>query len=143
MSMDYPYHYRGYCEGLNYPWIFTRPSEAERDRRWQAIRKSMEKDNYDCIIASALSTFIPSTKYVQYISNYFPFATMGIFIVFPSHGEPQMQLSNIIGPQFLQLASETSWIKDIVGSFDPLADVVRKISELKLEKGRMRCYSLN
>lgn len=137
MSLYCPYTYKGYPQGLNYPWIFPMPSEKERDRRWQAIRKSMERHSYDCILPSVLSTFIPSTKYVQYISNYVPCGSMGVFIVFPLREEPQMQLSTIIGPQFIQFSSETSWIKDIVGSFNPLEDVVRKIKQLKLQKGRL------
>jgi Xaa-Pro aminopeptidase len=137
VSLYCPYTYKGYPQGLNYPWHFPMPTEKERDRRWQAIRKAMAKYNYDCLIPSALATFIPSTKYVQYISNYVPFATMGAYIVFPLSGEPQIQLSNIIGPQFIQMSTETSWIKDIVGSFNPLEDLVKKIKQLKLQNGRL------
>jgi Xaa-Pro aminopeptidase len=137
VSLYCPYTYKGYPQGLNYTWHFPMPTEKERDRRWQAIRKAMAKYNYDCLIPSALSTFIPSTKYVQYISNYVPFATMGTYIVFPLSKDPQIQLSNIIGPQFIQMSTETSWIKDIVGSFNPLEDVVKKIKQLKLQNGRL------
>ncbi len=137
MSLYCSFNYNGYPKGLNYPWDFPRPSESERDLRWQAIRSSMVRHGYECIIPTALATFIPSTRYIQYISNYFPFATKGIYVVFPADGEPQMQVNNANGPQFLQFAYETSWIKDVVGSFDPLDNVVRKINELKLQKGKM------
>jgi len=137
MSMYCPYTYECYPQGLNYPWTFPMPSEKERHRRWQAIRKSMEKSNFDCIITTAGPTFMPATKYVQYISNYVPFATKGAYLVFPLKGKPQLLFSNAIGPQFVHMASETSWVRDIVGSFDPIRDVVKKIEQLGLQKGRL------
>jgi Xaa-Pro aminopeptidase len=143
MSLYCPFTYKGYPHGLNYPWKFPMPTEKERDRRWQAIRKAMAKAKYDCLIPSALSTFIPSTKYVHYISNYVPFATMGAYIVFPLEGESSLHLSTIIGPQFIQMATETSWIKDIVGSFNPLETVVKQIKKLKLEKGKLGILGYN
>ena len=143
MSLYCPFTYKGYPQGLNYPWKYPMPSEKERDRRWQAIRKSMAKHKYDCLIPSALSTFIPSTKYVQYISNYVPYATMGAYIVFPLEGNSQLHVSTIIGPQFIQMASDVSWIKDIVGSFNPLETVVKQIKKLKLDKGKLGILGYN
>ncbi len=88
MSMYCPYTYNRYPKNLDYPWKFPMPSTKERDTRWQAIRAAMEKNHFDCIIASALSTFIPSSKYITYLTNYIPFATHGVYLVFPLNGEP-------------------------------------------------------
>ena len=138
MSEFCPYTYKGYPAGLDYPWTFPMPSEKERDRRWDAIRRSMKKHNFDCLIVGAPSGFMPSPyNHLYYVSNYVPFFNPGTYIVFPLKGEPLLRVSNLIGPQFLHCASATSWIKEIVGSFHSAPDIVRKIKQLKLEEGRI------
>jgi Xaa-Pro aminopeptidase len=57
--------------------------------------------------------------------------------VFPREGEPQLAVSMAVGPQFVHIATEISWIKDIVGSMSPEQDIIRKIKTLKLERGRL------
>ncbi len=135
MSQFYPYEYRGYPTGLRYPWTFPMPSEQERDRRWHEIRRSMRKHKFDCLIVCA-PLGPPSAGYLSYISNYVPHWNNGTYVVFPLEGKPQLGVSNILGPQFLHCAVETSWIKDPVGSLNPTEDIVRKIKQLKLENGR-------
>lgn len=138
MSEFCPYTYKGYPDGLDYPWTFPMPSEVERDRRWQAIRKSMKKHDIDCLIVGAPFGYMPAlNNHLYYISNYVPFANPGTFLVFPLEGEPQLGVNNVIGPQFLHCASETSWIREIVASLYPAQDIVKKVRELKLENGNI------
>ncbi len=137
MSEYCPYTYKGYPAGLKYPWTFPMPSEQERDRRWQAIKSSMKKHGFDCMIVGAPFGYMPSTNHLYYVSNYVPFANRGTFLVFPLDGEPQLGVNNWLGPQFVHIATESSWIKEIVGSLHPVQDVVRKIKQLKLENGRL------
>jgi Xaa-Pro dipeptidase len=137
MSEDYPYRYKGYPAGLEYPWIFQMPSERERDRRWHAIRRAMRKHRLDCLIVSAPFGYMPTNKHLYYISNYVPFANKGTYVVFPLEKEPLLAVSTVLGPQFLHCASETSWIKEITASLSPDQDAVRKIRDLKLESGRI------
>lgn len=47
MNESYPYHYKGYPTGFKSKSYFPMPTEKERDRRWNAIRKAMKK--YDLI----------------------------------------------------------------------------------------------
>ena len=137
MSEYYPYNYKGYPAGLKYPWTFPMPSEKERDRRWTEIRNSMRKHNIDCLIVTAPYGYMPFTNYIYYLSNYVPFSNMGTYIVFPLEGNPQLGFSNSIGPQFVHCAAEKSWITEIAGSLDAEGDVVKKVKQLKLEKGRL------
>src|SRR4030042_3004039 len=116
MSEYCPYTYKGYPTGLKYPWTYPMPSEKERDRRWEAIRRSMKKHEFDCLIVGAAFAYMPSlNSELYYISNFVPYANPGTYAVFPLKGEPRLVVNNLLGPQFLHIASETSWIKDIVG----------------------------
>ena len=138
MSEFCPYTYKGYPSGLGYPWIFPMPSEKECDRRWDAIRRSMKKYIFDCLIVGAPQGYMPSSyNRLHYISNYVAFFNPNTYIVFPMKGKPVLIVSNIIGPQFLHCASEISWIKEIVASLHPAQDIINKIKQLKLEKGRI------
>ena len=138
MSEYCPYTYKGYPVEREHTWIFPMPSEKERDRRWDAIRRSMKKHNLDCLIINAPEGFMPTLhNHLYYISNFMPFANHGTYVVFPLEGEPQLGVHNWIGPQFLHISAQTSWIKEIVGSLHPVMDVVNKVKQLKLENGRI------
>jgi len=138
MSEYCPYTYKGYPAGLDDPWTFPMPSKKERDRRWEAIRRSMKKHNFDCLIVGAPWGFMPVlTNYLCYISNYVPFSNFRTYVVLPLKGEPQLGVDTPIGPQFLHCSSQTSWIKEIVASLYPIRDVVSKVKQLKIEKGRL------
>ncbi len=140
MSEYCPFTYKGYPEGMDYPWIFPMPSEKERDRRWQAIRKSLKEHHFDCLLVGAPWGYMPSTSdnHLYYISNFVaPSNRGGTYILFPLEGEPFLGTSTWVGPQFLHCALATSWIKDITGSLYPAQDLVRKMQQHKLEKGRI------
>ncbi len=138
MSEFCPYTYKGKPPKLEYPFTFPMPSIKERDKRWQAIRKAMSKRKIDCLIVGAPFGFMPNpNNHLHYISNYVPFFNLGLFIVFPLDGKPQLGVSNDIGPQFLHTALQTSWIDEIVASFHPAKDIISKIKSLKLEKGKI------
>jgi Xaa-Pro aminopeptidase len=133
-----PYHYPGYPAGLKSPWVFPLPSEKERDKRWNAIRKMMQKCHFDCLIVGGTGAYMNlPNNHLYYFSNFVPFFNPGMYIVFPLTGLPQLGVSAHIGPQFIHCASETSWIREIVEDQRPVESIIRKIRNLKLEKGRL------
>jgi Xaa-Pro dipeptidase len=134
-----PYTYKGYPTGLKYPWTYPMPSERERDRRWGAIRRSMQKHDFDCLIVGGpwgYMPILPWAHHISYISNFVPYSNSATYVVFPLEGEPQLGVDTMVGPQFLHCAVETSWIKEIVGGLYHAQDIVRKIRQLGLDKGR-------
>lgn len=137
MGMYCPYSYERYPSGLNYPWVVPMPSKEEGSRRWQAIRKSMRQHNLDCLIVGSYSGYMPANNRLYYITNYIPIGAMGTYVVFPLDGDPRLCVNNVIGPQFIHIATEASWITDIVGSFHPHQDILRKVEQLKLQSTRL------
>ena len=144
MTEYYPYNYRGYPQGLEYPWNYPMPSENERDRRWKALRKAMAANDIDCLILGGVSGYIffPN-NYIAYLSNYVPVFNPGTFIVFPADGEALLLLNNSIGPQFQHFAGATSWIREITGSLSPARDIVNKVKSLGLETRRLGLIGYN
>jgi len=51
--------------------------------------------------------------------------------------EPQLGVSNQVGPQFLHCALATSWMNEVIGSFYPVKDIIMKINQLKLGEGKI------
>jgi Xaa-Pro aminopeptidase len=143
MSESNPNLYKGYPGG-HYPWIYPMPSEAERDKRWAAIRKSMTKHNIDCLIMGAPFGYIPLRSPLYYVSNYTPHFNSGTYVVFPLKGEPQLILPSDVGPQYQILADQVSWVKEMVMSPKPTLEIANKIKQLKLEKGRIgiACFEM-
>jgi Xaa-Pro aminopeptidase len=139
MSEFCSYIYETKPPKLEYPWTFPMPSVKERDRRWSALRQTMNKHKIDCLIIGApVNIFMPMpASYLYYVSNYVPFSNSGHYVLFPRQGEPWMVVHNNIGAQFLHTASQTSWIDDIAGSFDICRDIVKKIKQLKLGNGKL------
>ncbi len=139
MSEFCSYAYQTKPPKLEYPWTFPMPSIKERDRRWSAIRQAMKQNQIDCLIVGApVNIFMPMpSTYLYYISNYVPFSNSGHNVIFPLKGDPWMVVNNNIGPQFLHTASQTSWIDDIVGSFNICIDITKKIRQLELDKGKL------
>ena len=137
MSEDYPFNYHGKPVKQKYPETWPMPSEKERDRRWQALRQSMSESNFDFLIVTPATGYMPSlSNQLYYVSNYVPFANNGNYLVFPLEGKPQMAVTTELGPQFQHIVLETSWIDDVVMSPNPVKNVVGIIEQMKLEKGR-------
>src|SRR4030043_452690 len=137
MSEFCPYTYKSNPTELEFPWRCPMPSYNERDVRWRAIRKAMGKNNIECLIVSTPFGYMPTPdNCLYYISNYVPFFSLGVYLIFPLVGEPQLYVSTALGPQFQHVASQTSWIKDVIGTIYPARDIVRKIKQLKLENSR-------
>jgi len=98
----------------------------------------MIKHNIECLIVSAPFGYMPTPdNCLYYISNYIPFFSLGVYLVFPLKGEPQLYVSTALGPQFQHVVLQTSWIRDVIGTLHPAQDIVRKIKQLKLENGRL------
>jgi Xaa-Pro aminopeptidase len=137
MSDYCPYTYGGHPSKLTYPDTWPMPSEKERDRRWQAIRKAMARRNLDFLVVSPAFGYMPTlSNSFFYITNYVPFANNGNFLVFPLKGNPQFQVTTELGPQFLHIARETSWIEDVVMGPYPIKDTIQCIIQMKLDKAR-------
>jgi Xaa-Pro dipeptidase len=137
MSDYCPYTYEGRPLKLKYPDTWPMPSDKERDRRWQAIRKGMSKRNLDFLVVSPSFGYMPTlSNQLFYITNYVPFANNGNFLVFPLRGSPQFQVTTELGAQFLHIAKETSWIEDVVMSPYPIKDTISFIIQMKLDKSR-------
>ena len=137
MSEYCPYNYQGHAVKLKYPETWTMPSEKERDRRWQAMRKSMKKRNIDFLIVTPPFGFMPTlANQLFYMTNYVAFANNGNYLVFPLEGEPRMAVTTELGAQFLHIVQETSWIDKVVMGSNPVKDMINLIKEMKLEKGR-------
>jgi Xaa-Pro aminopeptidase len=144
MSEYCPYTYGGHPVKLKYPETFAMPSEKERDRRWSAIRKSMQKNNFDCLIVGAPPGYMPVLNdRLYYISNYVYFANSNTYLLFPLKGEPRLVVSTYIGPQFRHISLETSWISDVADCAYPVQEVVKGIKHFKLEKGKIGLSGFN
>ena len=99
MGEFYTYNYPGYPVGLRYPWIFPLPSEKERDKRWEVIRKSMQINNLDClIIGGPFGCMSSPNNHIYYVSNFVPFYNPGIYVILPLNSEPGLVVSGSIGP---------------------------------------------
>jgi Xaa-Pro dipeptidase len=145
MSEFCSYVYKERPARLKYPWTHPMPSENERDTRWQALRKSMKKHNLDCLIVGAPLGLMPTFhRHLYYLTNYSVFGNPapGTYLIFPLQGEPLLLVSNAIGPQFLHVAMQTSWINDISGTLNPVKDILNKVRELNMEKGRLGLVGL-
>ncbi len=137
MSDYCPYTYQGHPVKLEYPDTWPMPSEKERDRRWKAIRKSMSKRNLDFLIVTAPTGYMPTlSSQLCYISNYVPFANQGTYLVFPLEGKPKMAVTTELGPQFLHIVLETSWITDVVMGPNPVKEMIKLIQQMNLGKSR-------
>jgi Xaa-Pro dipeptidase len=145
MSEFCPYTYKDLPTRLKYPWTHPMPSENERDIRWQAFRKSMKKHNLDCLIVCAPLGPMPTFhRHLYYLTNYSVFGNPapGTYLIFPLKGEPLLLVSNAIGPQFAHVAAQTSWIDKVVGTMNPVKEILNKVRELNLEKGRLGLVGL-
>ena len=113
---------------------YPRFSDAEYQRRYEAIRRAMEKRELDCLIVfgdSGHSRFNMSN--VHYLSNYVD--QMWAYVVFPLGQEPTLfttLYSHVINAKLISV------IKDVrYGGPCPVQEVVSRIKELKLDKGRI------
>ena len=137
MSEYCPYTYQGHPVNLKYPETWPMPSKKERDLRWQAIRKSMQKHNLDfLIVAPPFGYMTTLANHLYYITNYVAFANNGNFLIFPLKGNPKLTVTTELGAQFLHIALETSWLEDVVMSAYPIRDTISSIKEMKLDKAR-------
>jgi Xaa-Pro aminopeptidase len=137
MSEYCPYTYQGHPVKLKYPETWPMPSKKERDLRWQAIRKSMQKHNLDfLIVAPPFGYMTTLANHLYYITNYVAFANNGNFLIFPLKGNPKLAVTTELGAQFLHIALETSWLEDVVMSAYPIRDTINSIKEMKLDKAR-------
>ncbi len=137
MSEFCPYNYQGHPVKLKCPETWPMPSEKERDRRWKAIRKSMQKRNLDFLVITPPFGYMTTlANHLYYMTNYVAFANNGNFLIFPLKGNPKLAVTTELGAQFLHIALETSWLEDVVMSAFPIRDTLNCIKEMKLDKAR-------
>ncbi len=137
MGLHCPYNYERYPAGLDYPWHVPVFSAAEGEKRWRAVRAAMRENAVDCLLAGSYSGYMPGNNRLYYLSNYVPIGAMGTYLVFPLEATPRLCVSNVIGPQFMQMAAEMTWVDEVVGSMQPQQGVLNKLEEIGIHGGRL------
>jgi len=120
-------------------WQIPIFSEVEGMRRWKKIRELMTAREIDClIIAGHVGNNRCSFADIRYVSNYINWADEEI-CVFPLEGDPSLY---VWAPQHAYWAEKVSWVPHIsagtrnaTGGTYYVADVVKRIKELGLERG--------
>lgn len=97
-------------------------SQAERDRRHQAIWKMMEEKDYSILIAASNAMW---TGHVRYFSNYPPHFGYS-YVVFPRDGEPTILVFSKIQEQ----VAAQCWIPDSREGSSLPANLSKRVKEL-------------
>lgn len=102
-------------------------SLKERDRRYAAIRKLMEKENLDCLVCVSRDTYT-GRGYTRYLSNHGNNFGEQI-VMFPIEGEPSILASTIRGPAI----ERAGWVHNFI----PHADSFERAKQTKQELARL------
>src|SRR5208282_3880693 len=116
----------------SYPWAYPEPSDFERTRRWNNVRKLMTSHGLDCLVIPGCDShgFVDAEN-VLYISNYATYFGRS-FVVFPLEGEPFLSLGHPEGgtPEQRKLpARYHSWVKNIsasLGQGEEVGDYIKR-----------------
>ena len=117
-------------------------SKQERDRRYEALRASMAKEEMPVllIVGNGHATGSPvfATGGFRYLTDFFIFSQYGLLLFF-REDDPIMLV-----PMELQetVAKKYSWVDDIRLSLDYAEMVARVLREKKLERGRVGIISM-
>lgn len=109
-------------------------SDQEYENRFKRVREKMAENGTDVLIVHGSQAQGNSVGQVNltYLTGYG--TIQETFLVVPKDGEPTMFLTV---PIHCENAAELSYIKDIRGGWPITENVVKRIKELKLEKGRI------
>ncbi|MCG6538009.1 MAG: aminopeptidase P family N-terminal domain-containing protein, partial [Syntrophales bacterium LBB04] len=117
-------------------------SKQERDRRYEALRASMAREDTPVllVVGNSHTTGSPvfATGGFRYLTDFFIFSQYGLLLFF-REDDPIMLV-----PMELQetVARKYSWVDDIRLSLDYPETVTRALQEKKLERGRVGIISM-
>ncbi len=117
-------------------------SKQERDRRYEALRASMAKEDIPVLLVvgngHATGSPIFATGGFRYLTDFFIFSQYGLLLFFQKD-DPVMLV-----PMELQetVAKKYSWLDDIRLSLDYAETVTRVLKEKKLERGKVGIISM-
>ena len=117
-------------------------SEQERDRRYEAVRKLMDKEGMDALLVmgTGAATGHPSyaTGSFRYLTDFFIFSQYGILLFFRG-SDPIMLVPMEIQETF---GRKHSWIEDVRISLDYTETVSLLLRERGLSGGRIGVISM-
>lgn len=104
-------------------------SLAERDRRWQAIRRMMEEKDFSMLVAASNAMW---TGHVRYFSNYPPHFGYA-YVIFPREGMPTQFVFSKIQEQ----VASKRWVADSRQTSNYPDAIVKRIKELEYRGKRI------
>ena len=116
--------------------------EQERDRRYEALRRSMAAENITALLVvgngHATGSPVFSTGGFRYLTDFFIFSQYGLLLFF-LEDDPVMLV-----PMELQetVAGKYSWVNDIRLSVDYVETVTKILREKKLERRKVGIVSM-
>ncbi|HVP76857.1 MAG TPA: Xaa-Pro peptidase family protein [Thermodesulfobacteriota bacterium] len=117
-------------------------SERERDRRYELVRKAMNREGVDVLLVvgnnHASGSPLFSTGSFRYLTDFFIFSLYGLLLFF-REDEPIMLV-----PMELQeaMAKKYSWIRDIRISFNYAETIARVLEEKRLHDRKIGVISM-
>lgn len=117
--------------------VYERFSEAEYERRHEAVREFVKQQDLDCLLVTGGCGFWSAGHGVFYLSNFAEHFGTSSYVVFPRVGEPTLIIS--MGGGHLANAQRVSVIKDVRESrLGRHAEVIsERLKELGIEEGRI------
>lgn len=113
--------------------IFPRFSDTEYQRRYAAVRRLMEREGVDAVVAAGDSAFrFSNHANVQWLTNWLdPYAAYAV--ITRDHG-PFLVISN---PLYLHSARRASVVNEVHGNYTPGETIGARLKELGLARGRI------
>ena len=117
--------------------VYEQFSQAEYERRYQALRKKMRSRGLDCAIVPGGPNHWSFGGGMLWLSGHWEWHAMANYVVFPLEGEPTLVYS--MGGTHIEATRRESAIKDVRQSRGGrFAEVmVERIKELGLERGKI------
>lgn len=112
-------------------------SEAERARRYSALRAAMEQQGIDALVISSRGDEFVRGR-VQYVSDIFQWAGWG-FVVLPMAGDAVFIVDPLQGTGY---ATMGGWLDDYRTTQDPGAEVGRILGDLGMSAGTIGIVGL-
>lgn len=117
--------------------VYERFSQAEYERRYQALRAKMRERGLDCVIVPGGPNHWSFGAGMLWLSGHWEWHAMANYVVFPLQGEPTLIYS--MGGTHIEATRRASAIKDVRqsrgGRFGEV--MVERIKELGLERGKV------
>jgi len=111
----------------------TKATLEERDRRFQRIRKEMDKENLDVLLISGKGHGWTGRGYWRYMTDFHIWGHDGM-ILFPREGEPLLTFTS---GGVASMIAQRGWITEAYGDWDVSPTIVEKMKERGLDKARV------